>query len=417
MKYYTLILTFLFYSNCIATQTLFSETFNETGTSGSSAEGISWSCSPFCNPAGVFSSNGSILRCQNPKETVTWTTGDIDVSNWSEVQLVINFAVAGDIEGACNLGSSCECSPVPNDNSPPCPVVSSFDFLDIGYLLDGSQFTIPDQLLCTTLSCDPPCGGGLSSCDVSGGGVHTYYGDCLNGAIDDNDMNNGSGSATFNLVWTINTTGVDNLSLSFSMRNNAGTEQWDFQDITITGTVLPVELLKFDAKKISQKTHLSWSTASETNNAHFRIERGADGRVFTEIGRVAGAGTVRETREYAFIDERPLPGANFYRLRQVDFDGRFSFSPVRRVVVGQAAGAFLLYPSPASDFLQIQLAESADTDSAWEIFDAAGRQVMRGVLPAESAALPVFIGDLLPGAYYFRLVSGQNLKGHSFVKQ
>lgn len=180
---------------------------------------------------------------------------------------------------------------------------------------------------------------------------------------------------------------------------------------------LPIELTKFTSELVHKNVHLSWSTASETNNAHFLVERGADGRVFAEIGRVAGAGTVRETREYAFIDERPLPGANFYRLRQVDFDGRFSFSPVRRVVVGQAAGAFLLYPSPASDFLQIQLAESADTDGAWEIFDAAGRQVMRGVLPAESAALPVFIGDLLPGAYYFRLVSGQNLKGHSFVKQ
>lgn len=201
------------------------------------------------------------------------------------------------------------------------------------------------------------------------------------------------------------------------MRNNAGTEQWDFQDITITGTVLPVELLKFDAKKVSQNTHLAWSTASETNNAHFVVERGADGRTFSEIGRVAGAGTVRETREYTFIDEQPLPGANYYRLRQVDFDGQFSFSPVRRVMAGLAAGAFLLYPSPASDFLQIQLSDATETDGAWEIFDAAGRQVMRGVLPAENETLPVFIGDLLPGVYFFRFVNVHNSQGKTFVKQ
>ena len=184
-----------------------------------------------------------------------------------------------------------------------------------------------------------------------------------------------------------------------------------------SGGALPVELSRFNAELRLRQTHLAWSTASETNNSHFLIERGADGRVFTEIGRVAGAGTVRETREYTFIDERPLPGANYYRLRQVDFDGQFSFSPVRRVAVGQAAGALSLFPSPADDFLQIQLAEIPETDGAWEIFDAGGRRAMWGVFPAESMELPVFVGDLQPGVFFFRLIYGQNTRGRTFVKQ
>lgn len=184
-----------------------------------------------------------------------------------------------------------------------------------------------------------------------------------------------------------------------------------------SGGALPVELSRFEAALRARQTQLSWSTASETNNAHFIVERGADGRAFSEIGRVAGAGTVREPRAYTFIDERPLPGANYYRLRQVDFDGQFSFSPVRWVMTSLAAGAFLLYPSPASDFLQIQLGEAAETDGAWEIFDAAGRQVMRGVLPAENEALPVFVGDLQPGLYFLRFfIGGQSRRLQSFTK-
>lgn len=180
---------------------------------------------------------------------------------------------------------------------------------------------------------------------------------------------------------------------------------------------LPVELTIFSAQLTRSNVYLAWSTASETNNAHFIVERGADGRAFSEIGRVSGAGTVRETREYTFIDGWPLPGANYYRLRQVDFDGQFSFSPVRRVVVAPTAGAFLLYPSPASDFLQIHRTETTETDGAWEIFDAAGRQLMRGVLPAENETLQVFIGDLMPGVYFFRFVNVHNSQGKTFVKQ
>lgn len=195
-----------------------------------------------------------------------------------------------------------------------------------------------------------------------------------------------------------------------------GTIQFDNFLMTIE-TPLPVELSRFDARRVDSQALLSWSTASETNNSHFNIERSPDGREFAEIGRVVGAGTVREKQEYTFIDENPLPGANYYRLRQIDYDGRYSFSPVRRVMLGSLETAFLLFPSPADDYLQVQRAEAGDADSAWEIFDMGGRRLATGIFPAESTETPVFVGDFQAGTYCMRLVSGQHTWTQTFVRR
>lgn len=216
---------------------------------------------------------------------------------------------------------------------------------------------------------------------------------------------------------------VSNLRFRFSFTtntNNNCTAPPNFRiDDFIVGanSSLPVELTGLNARFSGKYVHLSWSTATETNNSHFIVERGADGRTFAEIGRVNGAGTVREKQEYAFTDEKPLAGANYYRLRQVDYDGQFSFSPVRRVVAGQAAGALTLFPSPAGAMLQVQLAEPAETEYSWEIYDTSGKRLAAGVFPAESTVLPVFVGDLQAGIYFLRLIDGQNTRQQAFVKQ
>lgn len=180
---------------------------------------------------------------------------------------------------------------------------------------------------------------------------------------------------------------------------------------------LPVEFTGLSARFSDGRVHLSWSTATETDNSHFVVERGADGRMFAEIGRVNGAGTVREKQEYVFTDEKPLAGANYYRLRQVDFDGQFSFSPVRRVVAGQAAGALTLFPNPAGAILQVQLAEAAETEGSWEIFDTGGKRLAAGVFPAENDIAPVYVGDLPVGIYCLRLINGPNSWQKTFIKQ
>ena len=73
---------------------------------------------------------------------------------------------------------------------------------------------------------------------------------------------------------------------------------------------------------------LSWTTASEINNARFRIERAGDGQTFSEIGTITGNGTTASGATYTWRDDRPLAGPNYYRLQQEDYDGTTTTSPV-----------------------------------------------------------------------------------------
>ncbi len=96
-------------------------------------------------------------------------------------------------------------------------------------------------------------------------------------------------------------------------------------------SVLPVELLELEGRAEDNIVHLSWSTATELNNDYFEILHSLDGIEFESKGRVVGNGTTNELQEYAFIDRSPAPGLNYYRLKQVDFDGAFEYSKVIKI--------------------------------------------------------------------------------------
>lgn len=96
--------------------------------------------------------------------------------------------------------------------------------------------------------------------------------------------------------------------------------------------LLPVELLDFSARPIGSAVLVEWSTASETDNDHFQIERGADGTAFGSIGRVEATGVSSGLVRYSFRDDVPLGGTSYYRLRQVDRNGAYTFGPVASVL-------------------------------------------------------------------------------------
>lgn len=91
---------------------------------------------------------------------------------------------------------------------------------------------------------------------------------------------------------------------------------------------LAVKLIRFYVAPAANEVMLHWVTSAETNNQLFAIERAADGLHFMEIGQVPGKGTTSQEQQYQFADQRPLPGKSWYRLRQVDIDGKISYTPV-----------------------------------------------------------------------------------------
>ena len=174
----------------------------------------------------------------------------------------------------------------------------------------------------------------------------------------------------------------------------------------ISASVLPVELISFDAK-LQNNGHvlLDWATATETNNDGFRVQRSIDGHDWEDIGWVAGVGDSKELVEYSFMDRHPNKNINYYRLNQIDYDGENEYSEIESVFI-KIKAEFTVFPNPTSNY--IHLAHNFDLEDigSIQLFDVLGRQVK--LFAVSNAALNV--ADLPKGQYYLVLeVQGEML--------
>lgn len=116
----------------------------------------------------------------------------------------------------------------------------------------------------------------------------------------------------------------------------------------VPNSILPVEFGEINAHSTKDGVHVSWSTLSEINNSHFEVERSHDGINFYNIGKILGKGNSSSKLEYKFIDsESDGYGKLYYRIKQVDFDGRSAFSEIVYVKLGFSE-SISIYPNPAS---------------------------------------------------------------------
>jgi hypothetical protein len=173
-------------------------------------------------------------------------------------------------------------------------------------------------------------------------------------------------------------------------------------------SALPVELLAFDAVLSGEhRVTLDWTTASELNNSHFEIERSFTGYDFTVIGIVKGAGTTQEIKSYTFFDTvSNEKNTYYYRLRQVDYDGVYTYSPVHKVEL--ARGSHLaIYPNPFTAFISIKLPDHLQKTNLY-IYDSKGMVVLQREVENTDF---VDLIDLSPGVYYINLPDmNKNLK-------
>lgn len=175
-------------------------------------------------------------------------------------------------------------------------------------------------------------------------------------------------------------------------------------NFSITAVTLPIVLSEFRAKVVGHSTLLTFTTATELNNSHFVIERSSNNQTWAEIGQVRGAGTSTEEQSYTFTDEKPLVGANYYRLKQVDFDGKYEYSPIRVAQFGKTASV-LLSPSPVADRLTVKVAAAYEEDAQVDIIAVTGQIVSSTILAAESTNLEVDVAGLPKGIYTLRIIA------------
>jgi hypothetical protein len=139
-------------------------------------------------------------------------------------------------------------------------------------------------------------------------------------------------------------------------------------------TSLPVELTRFEATAKGPGVSLAWNTASEKNSDRFEIQRSATGEAYETLSLVKGQGNTTMAHEYSFVDSRPLAGTSYYRLRQVDTDGTFSFSPVAAVQADASTKAEF-YPNPSASQLILPTGVGA---VQYRIFNALGQTLLSG---------------------------------------
>lgn len=119
---------------------------------------------------------------------------------------------------------------------------------------------------------------------------------------------------------------------------------------------LPVIFSSFDVAKEGCKASVKWSTAMEQNNDHFEIERSANGRSFQKIGQVATQNGNSSTEQYySYMDEHPLPGMNYYRVKQVDVDGKNDYTTVKSIRVDCGESDIKVYPTVTNGTLYVDL--------------------------------------------------------------
>ena len=155
---------------------------------------------------------------------------------------------------------------------------------------------------------------------------------------------------------------------------------------------LPVTLTEFTATPHDNEAVLQWQTAQEENSNFFAIERSTDGKTFTTIGTVPAAGNSVAPRNYSFTDLAPQQNNDFYRLRQTDLDGNFTYSPVRLLKFSNGANSLVWY---ANGPRSVQVYLPKGSNERYALIDMTGHLLRQGQLDNGMT----LIDDLSAGIY------------------
>ncbi len=145
----------------------------------------------------------------------------------------------------------------------------------------------------------------------------------------------------------------------------------------VAGVALPVHLLDFKAKLVSNAVVLDWITSSEINSYYFDVERSYDGISFTKAGTVNAAGNSSLPLNYSFNDPSVAQENNFYRLKQVDRDGKWEYSKVLAIRYQGKTNRFRVINNPFTDNIDIEFSKSQSGNLLIKLLDAAGKEVYR----------------------------------------
>jgi len=285
-----------------------------------------------------------------------------------------------------------------------------------GQFIAGTPSTLGMPVTVGTITADILAPEGLwkvSSSGISGGNyTASFSADSIGGVTTYTDLVLLKRSSSFN-PWTLDGTSVTTTGSNTNpVLSNTGMAGFGEYAIGADHTVnpLPVELISFTGIADSRNAYLNWMTANETNNKGFFVERSVDQKVFTAVDFVKGAGTVTSIQKYALTDvnafEKAQSNVLYYRLKQVDMDGKFTYSNVVAVKTTKTTSAAVkVSPNPFS--LTTELAVLANEEGTAEItiMDVQGKVIATKSVNCIKGASSITINELsnsYNGVYFVR---------------
>jgi hypothetical protein len=176
-------------------------------------------------------------------------------------------------------------------------------------------------------------------------------------------------------------------------------------------SIIPVELTGFTASVSNATVQLSWSTATETNNYGFDIQK-MSGEIFMNIGFIPGSGTTSENKYYSFIDNNPDKGKNVYRLKQIDLDGSVTYSESVEVKFDASPESFSLmqnYPNPFNPVTTIKYQLPEKSFVSIKVYDVLGKEVaslFNAEQPEGIHEIEFNASELSSGIYIYTISAG-----------
>lgn len=209
-------------------------------------------------------------------------------------------------------------------------------------------------------------------------------------------------------TYTVTSTGT----YSVAVTNSIATQLTLYSD-TIDITSLPVNWLSFTATNTGKSVLFNWQTANELNNNYFSVERSLNGINFSEIAQVKSKGNSTQPQQYSFEDFNYVNGQNYYRLKQVDNDGKFSYSKIVSVDFPTAT-TLKLYPNPVKNMLRLE-GLNPSINTIISIVDNSGKMLQQ--INTLSRSYTFNLQKLSAGNYYLKIEADKKVTTLKFVKE
>jgi hypothetical protein len=180
---------------------------------------------------------------------------------------------------------------------------------------------------------------------------------------------------------------------------------------------LPVELSDFNAECLSSGIQINWITESETNNEYFTLYRSTDAETYIKISHINGQGNSNYKTEYSYMDESYSGGPVYYKLRQNDYDGKFTESKLVFINCTLAPGAFYIVPNPFKDEMRIVFETPTNYPVNVQITDVLGHVVFQTEIPRNSQEYRIQeLSQQKPGSYYLNLIYNETVITEKLIK-